>query len=91
MSSPTIAPPNVTPVSPTPAPAPIQYSLEDQIRCVGREIGKRLQVYQRLVDTGRMTLADAQRELDTMRAVYATLKALQPPPPQQNLFTTEHR
>ncbi len=73
----------------SPPPAPPAFSLEDQIRCVGREIGKRLQVYPRLIDARRMSLADAQRELDTMRAVYETLKALRPAPPQQTLFEPE--
>lgn len=78
--------PNERPVGPT------LFTLEDQLKCVGREIGQRLKVYQRLVGRGHMTQAFAQREIDTMRAVYATLKSLlppPPPPPQHNLFDTE--
>jgi hypothetical protein len=70
------------------APA-LEFSLEDQLKCVGREIGQRLKVYQRLVDRGQMSRAFAQREIDTMRAVYATLKSLRlpaPAQPQQTLF-----
>lgn len=51
--------------------------LADQIKCVGREIGLRKNVYPRRVARGQMTDEEATRELATMEAVYATLKMIQ--------------
>lgn len=51
--------------------------LADQIKCVGREIGLRKNVYPRRVARGQMTDADATRELATMEAVYETLKRVE--------------
>lgn len=47
--------------------------LSDQIECVQRELRQRARVYPRLVDSGRMTQAQADREMVRMRAVEATL------------------
>lgn len=51
--------------------------LADQIKCVGREIGLRKNVYPRRVVRGQMTDDEATRELATMEAVYETLKTIQ--------------
>ena len=52
-------------------------SLDDQIKSVGRELGMRRATYPRWVKSGRMTQDEANREIERMDAVYATLKALQ--------------
>lgn len=49
-------------------------TIDDQIRCVKREIGQRGHVYPRLVSVGKMKQADAEREIETMGAVLATLQ-----------------
>ncbi len=51
-------------------------SLTDQIKCVNRELGKRREVYARLVVVGKMTGAFAAKEICRMEAVLATLKEL---------------
>lgn len=51
--------------------------LADQIKCVGREIGLRKNVYPRRVALGKMTDAEATRELATMEAVLESLKRLE--------------
>jgi hypothetical protein len=56
---------------------PIGVSLADQIRCVGRELGMRRTVYPKFIASGRMKQDEADREIERMDAVYATLKALQ--------------
>jgi len=43
------------------------------VKCVDREIGKRLQVYPRWVSQGKMTAALADGELSRMRAVRVRL------------------
>ena len=53
-------------------------ALADQIRCVGRELGLRRNVYPKWVASGRMNQADADREIAAMEAVLATLKRLEP-------------
>lgn len=52
-------------------------SLERQIRCVKRELGKRKNVYPRWVLAGRMTQEQATGELEAMQAVLATLLDLE--------------
>jgi hypothetical protein len=52
-------------------------TLEDQINCVRREITLRERVYRRRVSEKKMSIALADRELETMRAVLATLEGLQ--------------
>ena len=51
-------------------------TLDEQIRCVGREIGLRKNVYPKFIASKRMTQADADREIAAMEAVYETLKRL---------------
>lgn len=55
-------------------PAVQLVPLADQIACIEREIGYRLRVYPRRVEDKKMTQQLADRELDRMRAVLATLK-----------------
>ncbi len=54
-----------------------EIPLADQIRCVGREIGLRRNVYPKWVASGRMKQQDADREIAAMEAVLATLKGLE--------------
>jgi hypothetical protein len=58
------------------APPP-KVSLERQIRCVKRELGKRKGVYPRWVAAGRMTEQQAKDELEIMEAVLGTLAELE--------------
>lgn len=51
-----------------------KYTIEDQIREVGREIGLRKAVYPKWVAAGRLTQADADAHLGKLGAAYATLK-----------------
>lgn len=53
-------------------------TLVDQIACVRREIGMRERVYPRRVADGKMKPAAADRELETMCAVLATLLSIKP-------------
>lgn len=55
------------------SPPPPKVSLERQIRCVKRELGKRKGVYPRWVASGRMTQEQADDEREAMEAVLATL------------------
>lgn len=48
--------------------------LDDQVACVRREIRMRESAYPKWIQIGRMTQAQADRELNTMRAVLATLE-----------------
>lgn len=52
-------------------------SLSDQIACVRREVGMRERVYPRWIAAGNMTQAKADREIEAMKAVLATLVRLQ--------------
>lgn len=49
--------------------------LDEQIKCVRREIAMRKHVYPRRVEQSKMTQQAANRELETMEAVLATLLA----------------
>lgn len=51
-------------------------SLNEQIRCVGRELGLRKNVYPRFLRSGRITQEKADHEIAAMEAVYETLKRL---------------
>jgi hypothetical protein len=51
-------------------------SIDEQIACVEREIRLREFVYPRRVRDKRLTQAKADRELETMRAIKATLEGL---------------
>lgn len=52
---------------------PREVSLEDQVRCVRREIALRQRVYGRMVAAGKLKQADADRGIAQMTAVLATL------------------
>lgn len=53
-------------------------SLEDQIVCVQREIRMRERNYPKWVENGRMTQAQSDKQLGTMRDVLETLKKITP-------------
>lgn len=53
----------------------MNISLDEQIKCVGRELGMRRNVYPKFIQSGRMTEEKAMREIHAMEAVYETLKA----------------
>jgi len=50
--------------------------LPDQIAEVRREIEQRKRVYVRMIDKGRLSKADAERQTIVMHAVLATLEKL---------------
>ncbi len=54
----------------------IGVSLDEQIKCLGRELGLRRNVFPAWVKKGRMTKEAMEREIAAMDAAYATLKAL---------------
>ena len=58
-----------------PEPLP-PVPIEDQIAEVDREVGLRYGVYKKAVAAGRMSAEDARRQIDAMRAVARTLRAL---------------
>jgi hypothetical protein len=51
--------------------------LARQIACVRREVSMRKKVYPRWVSVGKMTQDEADRQLQTMQAVQATLEKIQ--------------
>ena len=51
-------------------------TLDEQIRCVGREIGMRKNVYPKFLKSGRITQEKADYEIACMEQVYQTLKRL---------------
>ena len=55
---------------------PFEVTLEEQLRCVEREIAMRERVYPRWVDAGRMKPDKAEYELKCMAEVKRTLQAL---------------
>jgi hypothetical protein len=52
------------------------YTLEDQLRCVLRELAMRKRVYPKWVRDGRMTQAAATHELGCMQAVHDTIERM---------------
>lgn len=50
--------------------------MNDQIKCTGREVGLRRNVYPRFISSGKMTDGQAAQEIAAMDASYKTLKAL---------------
>lgn len=52
-----------------------RVSIEAQIECVERELAMRNRVYPRLVDAGKMSQRQADKEIEAMQAVVETLKA----------------
>lgn len=55
-----------------------EFSIEEQVTCVEREIRKRKSYYYRAVRDAKMTQAQAEREIACMTAVLATLQGLVP-------------
>jgi hypothetical protein len=51
--------------------------IERQIACVRREVSMRKRVYPRWVQNAKMTQDEADRQIETMEAVQATLEKLQ--------------
>lgn len=51
----------------------MQISIQEQIKCVEREIAMRQRVYPRLVINGKMTAGEKDKQIATMQAVYNTL------------------
>lgn len=51
-------------------------SLDDQIKCVQREIAMRERVYPKLVESGRMRQSTADHELECMKDVLENLQRL---------------
>jgi len=54
-----------------------QYSLQEQINCVAREIALRKSAYPKWVANGRMKEAEAIRQTELMTAVLRTLQSLE--------------
>lgn len=52
-------------------------TIEDQIKCVKRELTMRSTVYTNQVTRGKMRHDEATREIETMRAVLQTLLSVQ--------------
>lgn len=61
-------------------------TIEDQMLCVSRELKMRRRGFPRWVEVGRMTQAQADREIETMEAVLRTLEKLRQPPAQGGLL-----
>lgn len=53
-----------------------EIDLTRQIACVRREVSMRKRVYPRWVQNAKMTQEEADRQLQTMEAVQATLEQL---------------
>lgn len=52
-------------------------AISEQIECVEREISQRKRVYPRLVTSGKMTQAKADREILTMYEILKTLRGIE--------------
>lgn len=52
------------------------FSLDEQLECIKREIGMRERVYPRWVQSAKMSQAKADREIACMRSVWITLDQL---------------
>ena len=50
--------------------------LQDQINCARREAHARYRRYKRLIEAGKMTPVQADKEVRTMHAIVSTLEAL---------------
>lgn len=64
----------------------MSVSIEDQIKCVEREIKMRARVYPRFIASGKMTPQGAEKEIENMKAVLETLKKFEKPDSQMNLL-----
>lgn len=53
----------------------VTFTARDKAKCAAREARKRHQVYRRLVDTGKMTQAEADRQIAIMEAIAADYTA----------------
>nr|DAG88528.1 MAG TPA: hypothetical protein [Herelleviridae sp.] len=51
----------------------MQISIQEQIKCVEREIAMRKRVYPNLVIRGKMTTGEKDKQIAAMQAVYNTL------------------
>lgn len=51
------------------------FTARDKAKCAAREARKRHQVYRRLVESGRMKQAEADREIAIMEAIAADYTA----------------
>ena len=58
----------------------MNITIEDQIKCVRREIAMRRRVYPRLVQRETMTQEQAAYELESMEAALRTLEGQEAPP-----------
>lgn len=54
----------------------MEVTLDEMIKCAGRELGMRRNTYPRWVASGKMTQDKANHELACMESIYATLKDL---------------
>lgn len=57
-------------------PSDKEYSIEDMIKCVERELALRKLMYPKWVMSGRMKQEEANREINTMQAIHETLYEL---------------
>ena len=55
----------------------LKYTIAQQISCVKREIAMRERVYPKWVESGRMKLDMAEREIATMTAVLRSLEEIE--------------
>jgi hypothetical protein len=52
-------------------------TIADQLKCARRELALRQRAYPRWIDNGRMSRDEADREIEAMSAIVATLQTLQ--------------
>ena len=55
---------------------PSEVNRQAQVACARRELGKRRFVYPRLIGNGKLTQAEAEREIACMEAILITLTKL---------------
>ena len=51
-------------------------SIEDKLKCVERELGFRQRVYDRLIERGKMSKRQADREIELMIAIVDDYQAM---------------
>ena len=61
-------------------------TIEEQIKCVEREIKMREWVYPMRIESGKMTKKKAKQEIDSMKGVLNTLKLMEDQLTQQPSF-----
>jgi hypothetical protein len=61
---------------PTTQPKPRQFTLDEEIAELGREIGMRKGFYKKKVDSNQMTQSDADYKIGVMQSAQNRLKAL---------------